>query len=162
MEELLELKGTNGILKVLDDCIIISRKSAMGFLSQGIKGDRTIFYKDIASFEFKKPTILANGYIQFIINGTFATNNAVGLLGTSTSSLQDPNTIILRAFNKETPILSEKVYTTIMQKMKEARVTPSSGQKVSSADELRKFKQLLDDGVINEQEFEKKKKELLG
>lgn len=33
--------------------------------------------------------------------------------------------------------------------------------KVSSADEIRKFKQLLDDGIITQDEFEMKKKELL-
>ena len=32
----------------------------------------------------------------------------------------------------------------------------------SSADELRKYKQLLDEGVITEEEFEAKKKQLLG
>lgn len=31
----------------------------------------------------------------------------------------------------------------------------------SSADELRKFKELLDDGIITQEEFETKKKELL-
>lgn len=32
---------------------------------------------------------------------------------------------------------------------------------ISNADEIRKFKQLLDDGIITEEEFEKKKQELL-
>ncbi|MBU8597785.1 SHOCT domain-containing protein [Alkalihalobacillus clausii] len=31
----------------------------------------------------------------------------------------------------------------------------------SPADEIRKYKSLLDDGIISEEEFEKKKKELL-
>ena len=33
---------------------------------------------------------------------------------------------------------------------------------VSSADEILKFKTLLDQGIINQEEFDKKKKELLG
>ena len=33
--------------------------------------------------------------------------------------------------------------------------------KLSSADELRKYKALLDDGIITQEEFETKKKELL-
>ena len=32
----------------------------------------------------------------------------------------------------------------------------------SNADELRKFKELLDDGIITEEEFRVKKKQLLG
>lgn len=38
----------------------------------------------------------------------------------------------------------------------------SSSVQVSSADEIRKFKELLDDGIITEEEFNTKKKELLG
>ncbi|MCQ4637144.1 SHOCT domain-containing protein [Anaerovorax odorimutans] len=32
----------------------------------------------------------------------------------------------------------------------------------SSADEIRKYKELMDDGIISQEEFEAKKKELLG
>lgn len=38
----------------------------------------------------------------------------------------------------------------------------SPAQAVSSADEIRKFKQLLDDGIITEEEFSQKKRELPG
>ena len=38
----------------------------------------------------------------------------------------------------------------------------SSGASVSAADELRKFKELLDSGVISQEEFDAKKKQLLG
>lgn len=34
--------------------------------------------------------------------------------------------------------------------------------KVGSADELKKYKELLDDGVISQEEFEKKKHQILG
>ena len=38
---------------------------------------------------------------------------------------------------------------------------PQSGQELSSADELKKYKALLDDGVITQEEFDAKKKQLL-
>lgn len=38
----------------------------------------------------------------------------------------------------------------------------ASSQKLDAADEIRKFKGLMDDGIINEQEFNAKKKQLLG
>lgn len=47
------------------------------------------------------------------------------------------------------------------QRQKEASQTIIN-QQVSSADELLKFKQLLDAGVISQEEFDAKKKELLG
>ena len=43
-----------------------------------------------------------------------------------------------------------------------SNTSPVSGQASSSADELMKFKQLLDMGAITQDEFDKKKKELLG
>jgi hypothetical protein len=40
--------------------------------------------------------------------------------------------------------------------------TQGSASADSNADELRKFKGLLDDGIISQAEFDEKKKELLG
>ena len=39
---------------------------------------------------------------------------------------------------------------------------PVAGNAVSAADEIRKYKGLVDDGIISEDEFLAKKKELLG
>lgn len=39
---------------------------------------------------------------------------------------------------------------------------PEHKEVISKADEIRKYKELLDDGIITEEEFDKKKKELLG
>lgn len=44
----------------------------------------------------------------------------------------------------------------------EQLVETTSGSPVSATDELRKYKELLDDGIINQEEFDSKKKELLG
>lgn len=38
----------------------------------------------------------------------------------------------------------------------------STIETLSNADEIRKFKELLDDGIISKDEFEKKKNDLLG
>ena len=45
---------------------------------------------------------------------------------------------------------------------KEAEKQPVVQQAVSTADELKKFKELLDMGVITQEEFDAKKKQLLG
>lgn len=51
-----------------------------------------------------------------------------------------------------------------LQLITDSQNTSAEPQHVSSssADEIRKFKELLDDGIITEEEFEAKKKELLG
>lgn len=165
-ETIMSLKATNGILNVYEDRIDISRKTAFGVLAQGIKGDRVLFYRDLASVEFRKPSMLANGYIKFIVTGSSDQNAAVNLLGmTTSSSLKDPNTLILRAFNKQVPIESEKVYHYILNKLSDVKTKAAETPKetsVSGADEIVKFKDLLDKGIITPEEFEAKKKQLLG
>jgi hypothetical protein len=160
--EVKELKCTNGLLKVYEDKVIISRKTAMGFVSQGLKGDKTFFYSDLSSVEYKKPSIIANGYIKFIVAGTIETKQNIGMLGTTTrNALNDENTLILRAFNKEIPKKSEDLYNYILLRMQECKNRNLSINNISNADEIMKFKELLDKGIITQQEFDKKKQELL-
>ncbi len=47
------------------------------------------------------------------------------------------------------------------EKMKQAQSAPAAGV-ISVADELKKFRELLDMGIISQAEFDKKKKQLLG
>ena len=59
----------------------------------------------------------------------------------------------------------DRIFKDILQMLENYRATPkapaaSSG--VSAADELKKFKELLDMGIITQEEFKAKKKQLLG
>lgn len=47
-------------------------------------------------------------------------------------------------------------------KAEQAKLNGASGSNVSAADELIKFKELMDAGVITQEEFAAKKKQLLG
>ena len=159
--EKFQLKCTNGLLIVYDDRVVISRKTGFGFMLQGLKGDKTFFYKDLSSIEYKKPSVFANGYIKFIVAGTNETKQNIGFLGSTTlEASKDPNTLILRAFNKEVPKKSEEIYNFIIKRISECKESNFSNN-ISSADEIMKFKKLLDEGIITQEEFEKKKQELL-
>lgn len=123
MEKLMELKGTNGTIIAYDDRVVIERKGFLAFVSQkGFTGSRTYFYKDLNSVEYKKPG-LTNGYMKFILAGTIDSNATAGLFKTSQSSMQDQNTVILRAFKKDTPKLSEDLYNLIMENISKNRNT---------------------------------------
>ena len=50
----------------------------------------------------------------------------------------------------------------VLSSLKQNKNTPTIVQSSSSADEILKFKNLLDMGVISQEEFDKKKSELLG
>lgn len=158
------VKGTNGTIIADDDKVTISRKGFLALATQGIKGDRVIFYTDMKSVEYKKPTIWANGYIQFITNAELATKSKTNLIGgTSKDALKDPNTVILRAFKKQMVKEGQELYESVLSKLDEYKQNniPSFSNCNSTADEIIKFKNLLDKNVITQEEFDKKKKELL-
>lgn len=163
MDDILaQVKGTGGIVYVFSDHIEISRKSITGFIEQGIKGDKSIYFKDIKAIEYKKPTMWANGYIQFITNMELAKNQSVGVLGTKTSATKDPNAVILRAFKKEVIKNAELVYKISMEQWEKSKEQKPASSPLSGPDEIVKYKKLLDEDIITKEEFEAKKKQLLG
>jgi len=70
---------------------------------------------------------------------------------------QDENTVIFSKKNNE-------LVDQIKSKIEELISRQHTGyiNQLSPADEIRKYKELLDDGLITQEEFEKKKKQLLG
>lgn len=163
MNILAEFKGQNGKIIVYDDCLVISRKTFGGFMSQGgSSGERRYFYKDLMTVEYKKPTFVANGYFKIIVQGTTETNAKVGLFGSSMKSAQDQNTVILRAFSKKVGIETDRIYDMIMQKISESKKEkPIQTNGNSKMDELKKLGDLKASGIITEEEFQIEKKKLL-
>lgn len=155
MEEIYEFNGGVGdILLVYEDRIQIKHKGVLNFLAMGIKGDKTIYYTDLTSVQFKKAG-WTSGHIQFSLLG--GRESVGGVLSASS----DENTITFKGGLNEK---AEEIVNYINKKIKEAR-TPKSTvaiQETSPADEILKYKQLLDSGIISQEDFEKKKKELLG
>ncbi len=164
MEEyLMKIDGQNGNAIAYDNKIVLSRKGFKAFMVQGFAGDRTFYYKDITSIDFRKPSLIANGYIKIITSGIQDTNNAKNnFLGSTMEAAKDPNTVILRAFKKDTANKTEEFYNLIMRKIAASKeISSNSNHFISNADEIKKFKELLDIGAISKEEFEKKKNELL-
>lgn len=146
--------GVGDILLVYEDRVVLRHKGVLNFFAMGIKGDKTLYYADITSVEYKRSGVLA-GHIQFSIPG--GNEHTGGVF----SSASDENTITVSK-NEE---IAEKVVSYINNKIKEYKARKNSEtfiQQVSSADELKKFKELLDMGIITQEEFDAKKKQLLG
>ena len=56
---------------------------------------------------------------------------------------------------------AENIKSVIIEKKKSVQ-SKSEGLNISNADELKKYKDLLDNGVISQEEFDAKKKQILG
>ena len=153
-ERLFFLKGVNGQIHVYEDRIIIERGGFLGFMSQGLAGSKTIPMDSIMSVQFKEGNSFFNGFIQFGILGGREFQGGVF------NATQDENTVMInRSTNNEAYQIKKYVEERILKRGKNQGTVV---QQVSAADELKKFKELLDMGVITQEEFNAKKKQLLG
>lgn len=114
------------------------------------KGALTIQYKDFDRLEIQEASDSIIGFLRFR-NSAFQNNSSEDLVFFYSSNSN-----------------MKEVYSYIQEKMNEARnnvvsiETKQSTQQMSVADEILKFKNLLDIGAITQEEFDAKKKELLG
>lgn len=145
------MTGQNGKLYLYEDRIVIERKGYMANSIFGAASDKVIPLDSIVSVQFKKPGFFI-GYLQFGIHGAVEAKSNVF------SANEDENTVTFSSKKTELAI-SIKSY---IEKAISQRSKLSSVKTGSAADEILKFKQLADSGVISQEEFESKKKQLLG
>ncbi len=151
-----EMKGARGkYIRVYEDkCIIGNKASITTFIvGNGTDGEKTIYYQDVLGVQFK-PCGVTIGYIQ---------------LETASSQMNNRNNNFWNenSFTFEKEVGKAMEIAEYLQKRvdecKKAKNTPTVvSQQLSTADELKKFKELLDMGVITQEEFDAKKKQLLG
>lgn len=100
----------------------------------------------------KKPGRFIAGYIFFQTVGSTGSKRVKNPLDMT----QDENAVFFKG---------DAMYQTALQirhAFEQGDFIPSNNKDVSASDELLKWKSLLDSGVINEEEFNMKKKQLLG
>ena len=150
MEEklIIQFKGRNGRVELYKDFVRFDRGTFMGFLSQGLKGKKDIFFHNITSIQIKKPGFTV-GYLQFSIPGGNESQRG------AFNSLNDENTISFFGNDEYEKALKIKEY--IENKIKSKNSSSSS----SVADEIEKLHTLMEKGVLTKKEFEEKKKRLL-
>ena len=153
---LFKVAGANGQIEVLEHRVRILRKGLLSLMSQGLKGDKDILISSINSVQFKKPSAFTRGYIQFGFAG--AREGKGGIL----DATKDENTVM---FDKKNEADFYKVKTMVEQKVIAYRqpVPTQIVQAASSdADEIEKLASLLERGLITREEFEEKKRRILG
>ena len=145
-------KGVNGQLELLDGRIRIVRKGVLSFLTQGLKGDKEIAISSITSIQWRKAGLLTNGYIQF---GFFGGSEAKRGIFQAT---EDENSIM---FNQGRQAEFEAIRNEL-QRVINARPSAGATSPTSAADEIKKLADLREQGILSSDEFEAKKKQLLG
>ena len=143
----------------------------MGFLASGVmgQGDKRIPIKSIVSVELgKEPSFMGGiSYIRFATAADNEVRKHSSLVDPSLRMFEnkggqyfnDPNTIQLS--NMEQYAVAIKIRDYIENYQVES-VNPTVVQSLSGADEILKYKKLLDEGILTQEEFDAKKKQLLG
>ncbi|MFS0783294.1 SHOCT domain-containing protein [Bacillus sp. 1P06AnD] len=151
-----EFKAAGKTLVTIDNQFLrIKRKGALNFFNHGMDGEKTIDITNMSGVQVKKAGSMTNGYIQFIFMGS--KENKGGLM----AATKDENTIMYAK--------KEQSYVDEIQKYVEDMIANRNKNsviiqevKTDVSEEIRKFKALMDDGIISEEEFQSKKKQLLG
>lgn len=156
----IEFKGYNGQIYVYEDHLVIERKGFLATASNGFAGSKTIPFTAIQSVQFKNAGAMLNGYIQFAVLG------GVERRGGITNAATDENAVVfLKKHQADAERVRNYVQKAIMdiQNASVERRSPEPDTAAASvADEIKKFKDLLDMGAITQEEFDAKKKQLLG
>jgi hypothetical protein len=146
------ISGDRSNLEVHEDKVVIKPKGLMSAVT--IKSEKSLPFSSIGAINLKEPGFIVQGILEFGSGGE-NTNFAGKLVAHAFD-----NTFV---FGKGVAgdVLKAKNY--IENRIQELRSSNSNVQiqQLSPADELRKFKQLLDDGIITQSEFDEKKKQFL-
>ncbi|GEM_PF-4932752 len=142
MNKVYEFKKTQkATVTLTDDAILIKKHSHF----QKLKGENRIPFTSISSVQFREAKFTVNGMLRFTITGN----------STFRGSLADDNTILFLKKDADNII---EIHNYIQDKISNKQSATAS----NATDEIRKYKALMDDGIISKEEFEEKKKQLLG
>ena len=146
------LVGAQRVLDVYEDRVVLTQvKNLRSLITHDFfNGVKELPFAMISSIQFKPASKLILGFIQFEVPGVRTGSN----FGSENSWTFD------ESLNQVAQTVAEYCRKQVINyhKPQQAQVV----NQVSAADELKKFKELLDMGVITQEEFDAKKKELLG
>lgn len=150
MSKTFEFKSNGKFTLTVDEYNVkIQPKGFSNFINKGgSKGEKSIPIKSITAIQFKEPGF-TTGYIQFAYSGSSETK------GGSISAVKDENSV---TFAKK-ELSQAKELVDLIESYRHTESTSTSS--ISAADELKKYKELLDDGILTQEEFDAKKKQLL-
>jgi len=154
-EPIMVAKGLNGWVELYENKVKIRRVDFKGNRTKiNDKGDKDILLTSLTAIQFRRRSIIVPGYIQFVYMGSSEANTTI------MNDMLDENTV---TFQKKGQPYFEKIKEAIEEAMERIQTSaPPTVAALSNADELEKFAALKEKGIISEEEFQQKKKQILG
>jgi len=149
---LFRASGVTREVELLEGVVRIRRRGSFGFLGQGGKEEKDILISEISCIEFRKAGIISDGYIQFTYEGGGRGK------GSMDDMRRDDNVVFFRGGQ-------QKAFEALRQALEESIASRRRGggsRASTDLDELEKLASLRDKGVLTEEEFNFKKRQILG
>ncbi len=145
-------------IDVYEDKCVIKTKVGFGSLLTGnaTDGEKTIYYVDCIGVQFKKSG-LAIGYLQLETASATMNNKKDNFFNENSFTFD-----VSKVSNERMEEISNYVKKRVEEYKQSSKAPTVINSAPSDADELLKFKNLLDMGVITQEEFDAKKKQILG
>ena len=149
MKEIFSITNHCQTLTVYEDhCVISCEKNSAAFMNGLEPGSvKEYYFKDLTSSLYKKPGVIMAGHIQFEYPGSHSEMLNFGY----------GNSFFVRKTERE---ICEKAYEYIKERIHYYKHNPLNSS--SNLEELKNLKELLDLEIITQEEFDAKKKQLLG
>lgn len=152
--------GTKKEIKALPD--ILDDDEVIKYATSGFWNNNTVLMicTDQRVIFLNKNMVYGTDRNDIPLNTINAVSYSSKMLFATITITNGANTTVIEQVSKETA-------EPMVKAIKDAQQNYINGQNVSAqpldeADQIRKFKSLLDDGIITEEEFEAKKKQILG
>lgn len=139
-------------------CVITTTVTVGSVLTGNMTdGEKTIYYLDVTGLQYKAPRLLI-GYIQFETCSGQMNNLKDNFFAENTFTFGDPGVDKITEDDIK-PVLEYIKYR--IDVIKQAKIKQLTVPTISPADEILKYKNLLDINAITSEEYEAKKKQLL-
>lgn len=154
-----DIEGVRGRrIRVFEDKCVLTTRPTIGALltANATDGEKTIYYVDCIGVQYKKSG-LAIGYLQLETASGMSNNKHDNFFNENTFTF-DPSKISNESMEIVANYIKKKVDEVKRGRTAAVNVTAP----MSVADEILKLKELLDMGILTQEEFDAKKKQLLG
>lgn len=147
-------------ITIKDNKLTISRPGIISKLSHGFVGEKTILINQISAVQLKKVGF-SRGYLQFMISGHEERKSGI------MKGAKDENIVYFDNYGKKQNKLMNENAEYIKNYIEEYNSNNINNQSVTFVqqddkyDKLSKLKKLLDENIINQDEFDKEKEKIL-
>ncbi|WHZ05778.1 SHOCT domain-containing protein [Neobacillus sp. YX16] len=155
MQKEYQFKDPKTTVLIEDDSVVFRRGTNDLMIHKMMRGDTKVFYNQITAIKYKEPSLGSKGYLQL-------TTPRTSILGMARTVDQPQNAI---KFKKDKLADAKEIKDYIEAKIaqnKNAATAGNESEGKSPVEQVKELKELLDMDILTQEEFDKKKKELLG